>query len=189
MAASKPSRTQSIALWRAYDEICVYCSRPIESLAVLEIEHIIPRHLCERPDELLTLLNRLGVPDLEINSYFNWLPVHGRPCNREKGGQVLPDSTLLHYLGIVRQKIDRVDEEERKIRRQALNRNALTPLVQLIEDGYLSKQEVISFIEVAMPGATEPRNSDPLVLSFSVNVTEAIDSGTLPKDVPAPPEL
>jgi hypothetical protein len=103
MPASAPSRTQSIALWRAHDEICVYCNNPIESLAVLEIDHIIPQKLLQTPNELHTLLDRLGVPTLDINSHLNWLPVHGRPCNRRKGDQVLPDVTLLNYLAVARQ--------------------------------------------------------------------------------------
>src|ERR1700730_9659722 len=111
MPGSKPSRTQAIALWRAHDEICVYCNKPIESLAVLEIDHIIPQKLLQTPNELRTLLDRLGVSTLEINSHLNWLPVHGRPCNRQKGDQVLPDVTLLNYLGVARQRADRVSDE------------------------------------------------------------------------------
>src|ERR1700722_11433334 len=99
MPGSKPSRTQSIALWRAHDEICVYCNKPIESLAVLEIDHIIPQKLLQTPNE------------------------------------------------------------ERKLRRHALSRNALTPLIHLIEVGHLSKQEAISCIEEAIPDSAIRRKS------------------------------
>jgi hypothetical protein len=189
MSAPKPTRIQSIALWRAYEEVCVYCSKPIESLATLEVDHIIPASLCTRPEELRRLLDSLGTPDLEINSYSNWLPAHGRPCNRQKGDQILPLPALLHYLSIAHKKLDRVVQEERKIRGQAQNRDALAPLVQLIEEGRLSKREAISFIEIAVPESPAHENSDPLVLSFSVNVIEAADSGALPPDVPEPPLL
>jgi hypothetical protein len=189
MPASRPSRTQSIALWRAHDEICVYCNKPIESLAVLEIDHIIPQKLLQTPNDLRILLERLGVPTLEINSHLNWLPVHGRPCNRRKGDQVLPDVTLLNYLGVARQQAARVSDEERKLRRHALSRNALAPLIHLIEVGHFSKQEAISYIEEAVPDSATRGKSDPLVLSFSVNVADAFNSAARPEGIPAPPEL
>jgi hypothetical protein len=184
-----PTLTQSIALWRAYEGVCVYCNKPIESLASLEIDHIIPEKLAKSPGALQNLLDRLGVPGLKINSYLNWLPVHGRPCNRQKGDQLLPDATLQNYLSIARQRADRVRDEEEKIRRQALNRNVLAPLVSRIEAGYLSKQEVISIIEAAVSDSAQSSKSEPLVLSFSVNVIDAMNSSAFPKDAPVPPAL
>jgi hypothetical protein len=180
--------TQRIALWRAYGEICIYCDRPIDSLAALEIDHIIPQNLSSRPDDLQVLLNRLGRPKFEINSYLNWLPVHGYSCNLRKGGKIPPDSSLLHYLDVACQKFERVVEEEKKIRLGARNRNALIPLLHLIEDGQLSKAEAISFIELAAPKPAV-RKSEPLLLAFSINVFNAIEAGVLPEDVANPPYL
>ena len=82
-------------IWR---NLHIFVINRSESLALLEIDHIIPEHFCNKPDELRNLLERLGVPDLKIHSYSNWLPVHGRPCNRQKGDQVFLAATLLNYL-------------------------------------------------------------------------------------------
>lgn len=99
------ARAQPIALWRAYNHSCVYRNKPIDSLSHLEIDHIIPRHLLKTKQELRALLIRLGVPDLDLHSYKNWLPVHGRPCNRDKSGEVQPDTTLLNFLGVARRSM------------------------------------------------------------------------------------
>jgi hypothetical protein len=167
--------------------VCPYCSKPIESIAALEVEHVIPETLAGHPARLKDLLGRLGVPDLQINSYRNWLPVHGRPCNRNKEDTVYSDTTLLNYLELARKREPHVLEEERKILRQARNRDALAPLIRLIEVGELSKEEAISIVEKAKSSAH--KKSEPLVLGFGVNLDELIDSGRLPEEAPAPPML
>src|SRR4051812_3144094 len=77
-----PSIKQRVSLVRAYKGICPYCNQPIASLADLEVDHIIPESLKE--SELKPLLGRIGFPTLQINSYRNWLPVHGYNCNLRK---------------------------------------------------------------------------------------------------------
>ena len=185
----RPGHTQAIALWHAHNELCPYCNNLIDSFAVLEVDHIIPEKMLNSPEELKTLLEQLGMPDLDLNSYRNWLPVHGRPCNRRKGDQQLPIPTLLNYLNLAAKFEEQVLQEERKLKKQALSNKAFDPIIHLIEVGDLSKDEAIAFIRSAVPSATRPRKSEPLVLSFSVNVNAFQEPGRLPQHAPETPML
>src|SRR6266404_2146811 len=143
---SRPSRTQAIALWVAHGQNCPYCCLPIK-YELLEIDHIVPQTMKGQPDELHALVERLGMPTLDLNSYANWLPVHGRPCNREKSDEILPDSALHNYLSIARRHEESARQEENRIRLRSLKIDVMAPLFSLIEDGVLSKEEVISNLE------------------------------------------
>jgi 5-methylcytosine-specific restriction endonuclease McrA len=66
MARKGPTDAQRVALWRAYDLICPYCGKPIDSYFQLEIDHIIPQSLLDDTQRLKELLIRLGIPDLDL---------------------------------------------------------------------------------------------------------------------------
>jgi hypothetical protein len=100
---------------KALNSICRYCNLPIENLAVLEIDHVIPESLT--PEELSPLLARLGNPHLDINSYFNWFPIHNM-CNRYKSDDVLPDEALHVLLARAAKKVPDVLAEEERFDRQ-----------------------------------------------------------------------
>lgn len=185
----RPGHTQAIALWHAHNELCPYCNNPINSFAVLEVEHIIPEKMLDTPVELMALLEQLGMPDLDLNSYRNWLPVHGRPCNRRKGDQQLPIPTLLNYLNLAARFENKVLQEEQKLKKQSLSNKAFDPILHLIEIGDLGKDEVIAFINSAVPNASRPRKSEPLVLSFSMNMNALKEPGRLPQYAPETPML
>jgi len=153
---------------RAYKAICPYDHRLIESLADLEIDHIIPESL--PADELRALLKRLNKEDLDINSYFNWFPVHGS-CNRLKGDTLYPDTALHHLLVIAASKVPAVREEEARFDRQARSNDALARVARQIELGALSKEAAISFLQ-GTP-ITSSSKTDPTILGFSINLAEA----------------
>lgn len=167
-----PSIKQRVSLMRAHKAICPYDNRLIESLADLEIDHIIPETL--RGDELAVLLKRLNKEDLNINSYFNWFPVHGI-CNNRKGNTVYPDGTLHHYLGIAKGKEPIVREEEARFDRQARANDVLARVARQIELGALSKETAISFLEGT--ATASPSRADPTILGFSINLGEATETG------------
>jgi len=141
-----PTDAQRIALWRAYDLICPYCGKPIDSYFHLEIDHIIPQHFLHRPHEVQELLIRLGFPDLDLNSYPNWLPVHGRPCNRDKSGEVQPDTTLLNYLGVARRHHARAQQEEQQFIRGAKAGVAIASIKHLIDGGVIKREELNNYL-------------------------------------------
>jgi hypothetical protein len=177
---------QRIALLRAHESHCAHCHDLIVSLADLEIDHIIPESYGKKPAELAALLARIQRPDLQLNSYRNWVPVHGEKCNRKKSDKLLPDHVLEMQLQFALLKEPRVLEEEQSFDRQLRSRDALSHLTRLIELGEVSKAEVMRFIEKAE--ITPQKRSEPTVLAFSVNVAKALaaqHAGTLPPEGPA----
>lgn len=163
-----PSIKQRVCLMRAHKAICRYDNRLIESLADLEIDHIIPEGL--PPEELIAVLKRLNKEDLEINSYYNWFPVH-RWCNSPKSDILLPDSSLHYLLAIAASKVPAVREEEAKFDRQARANDVLARVARQIELGALSKEAAITFLQ-GTP-ITSPSRADPTILGFSINLAEA----------------
>jgi hypothetical protein len=163
-----PSIKQRICLMRAHKSICRYCNLPIDNLAVLEIDHVIPESLT--PEELMPLLARLGKPELEVNSYFNWFPVHNM-CNRHKSDDILPDEALHALLARAAKKVPDALEEEVKFDRQLKVRDALANVVRQIELGTTTKEAAIAVIEGAQTSTTS--NADPIILSFSLDLAKA----------------
>jgi len=165
---SKPTIEQRVSLMRAYKAICPYDHRIIESLADLEIDHIIPESL--PAEELTALLKRLNKENLDINSYFNWFPVHGT-CNRSKSDTLYPDTALHHLLAIAASKVPVVREEEARFDRQARSNDALARVARQIELGALSKEAAVAFLQ-GTP-ITSSSKADPTILGFSINLAEA----------------
>jgi len=153
---------------RAHKSTCFYCNKLIESLELLEIDHIIPEHLEQvKLDEVLA---RLGKPDFEVNSYFNWVPAH-RGCNGGKSDWVFEEGTLRFYLELARKKEPAVRQEEERFNREVLIKDSLARVRQQIEAGTLAKGTAIAFLE----GSSQPASSkaDPWILSFSINLATA----------------
>lgn len=138
-----PSFKQRVALMRAHKAICRYDRQLIESFADLEIDHIIPESL--PADKLTALLKRLKKEDLDINSYFNWYPVH-RWCNNDKHDIVLEDDALHVLLAIAAKKEPAVREEEARFDRESRANKALARVGRQIELGALSKEVAIAFL-------------------------------------------
>ena len=164
-----PTIKQRICLMRAHNSICRYCNLPIDNLAVLEIDHVIPESITA--EELTPLLTRLGKPDLDINSYFNWFPIHNT-CNRDKSDDILPDEALHVLLARAAKRISRVLEEEERFDRQMKARDVLANVVRQIELGTLTKESAIAVIEGAK--ASTASNAEPIILSFSANLAKMV---------------
>jgi hypothetical protein len=153
---------------RAHKSVCPYCNNLIEDFAGLEVDHIIPNSL--QGTALAELLTRLGKPDLELESYFNWFPAH-RKCNNRKGDDILPDASLHFYLGEAARREAAGRREESVFLRQQRANNTLAKLVRQIEIGALSKNAVVAYLN-GVP-ITSSSKADPTILSFSINLAEA----------------
>lgn len=160
---------QKVALLNAHNSICRYCDRRIESFADLEIDHIVPEHLSEQ--KRAELLTRIGEPDLDIQSYYNWVPVHGYSCNGRKSGTVFSDTALTMHLAVARDKVPAVEKAERLFDQQARSNNALARVARQIELGFLTKEVAVAFLDSIQnkPGPM----ANPVVLSFSVLLEDA----------------
>lgn len=88
------------AIFNAYGGVCYLCRKPVD-LQTMEVDHILPEHLLDKPDDLKVILHGYGLEDtFDLNAYGNWLPAC-RPCNRVKSGSVFRATP------IVQDQIDR----------------------------------------------------------------------------------
>lgn len=139
------STLQRLTLWRSFGERCAYSAEPL-SYRDLHIDHILPERLIELPEEMQRLIENLGLgAEFEINSYFNWLPVHGK-FNRQKGQLLFDEPTARFYLSLARERYPRTVELEARYKRQMMQGKVLLPLGAAIESGVLSPTEAIQYV-------------------------------------------
>jgi HNH endonuclease len=152
-----------IGLWEAHKRRCIYCGEPL-SYRQVEIDHLIPRHLSAKKDELREILSELKLPEnFDLNDRHNLLPVHAH-CNREKSGSVFRADTVLYYLERTAGLADEVTRHEQIYLRKsrgdrvlaalqlALALDELTPkqVLEILDTRTLAKQfEVVGAIEFA----------------------------------------
>ena len=133
------------AIWRAHEKRCIYCTELL-SFADLDVDHIIPSHLKDKPKKLFDILYNYGLnKNFDIDSLSNLVPSH-RSCNLQKTGQVLPKNRALHFLSIAEEKSSKALKIELEIKRQA-EIDKFTILVQVaLNDGKISHNEVASLL-------------------------------------------
>jgi hypothetical protein len=94
MSAYKFSPAERAAIYSTHGEKCYLRSKPL-NLKTMEVDHIIPESLIEKPKELQTALNTFGLPsDFDLNSFANWLPAC-RPCNGTKNDLVFEPTPMV----------------------------------------------------------------------------------------------
>ncbi len=119
----------------------------------------------------MELLTRIGEPTLDIQSYYNWVPVHGYSCNGRKSGTVFSDTALTMHLAVARDKVPAVEKAERLFDQQARSNNALAKVARQIELGFLTKEVAVAFLD-GIQNKPGPK-ANPVVLSFSILLEDA----------------
>jgi hypothetical protein len=77
------SAHERYAVFTVHGEKCYLCGTPLD-LLTMQVDHVIPESLLDRPERLSQVLAALGRPaGFSLNSYENWMPACG-PCNRRK---------------------------------------------------------------------------------------------------------
>jgi len=133
---------ERIALWMAYSRTCAYCGELIQ-LRDLEIDHIIPGSLEDRPDGLIRLKDELGLPSgFALNSINNLLPTHGR-CNLRKSDQVFEPSRLRYFLEIAEGKLDAIRRLIPRLELQASKERLLGAVQSGLESGNLDFSDLV----------------------------------------------
>jgi hypothetical protein len=128
------------AIWKAHDCRCIYCTELV-AFADLDVDHIIPEHLKEKPEQLLSLLKDYGLGDFDIEDLLNLVPSH-RHCNLQKKGQILSKSRALHFLSIAEGKYEKACKIELELKEQA-KRDKFTVLLQVaLDEGRISTAQL-----------------------------------------------
>ncbi len=118
------------------------CEEPL-NLKTMEVDHVIPESLLEKPNELETVLIAFSLPpDFNINSFANWLPAC-RPCNGKKNDLIFKPTPIIqvhlqHAIekAPIAQKLANETVSKRKIS------NALNILERAQDDGRLDNETV-----------------------------------------------
>jgi len=148
------------AIWQAHDQRCIYCTELV-AFADLDVDHIIPEHLKEKPEQLTNLLNEYGLSNFDIDGLLNLVPSHRR-CNLQKKGQILQKSRALHFLSIAEGKYDKACRIELGLKEQA-SKDKFTVLLQIaLDEGRISREQLSSLIT----GCNESQNMFEVLAAF-----------------------
>jgi hypothetical protein len=132
------------AIWQAHDHRCIYCTELV-AFADLDIDHIIPEHLKEKPEQLSVLLKDYELGNFDIDGLMNLVPSH-RHCNLQKRGQILSKSRALHFLSIAESRYDKACKIEFELKEQA-KKDKFTVLLQVaLDEGRISSEQLASLI-------------------------------------------
>lgn len=161
MARKAFPTSKRAAIWRAHERRCIYCTELV-TFADLDVDHIIPDHLKEKPEQLAELLNEYGLSnDFDVEGLLNLVPSH-RHCNLQKRGQVLPKSRALHFLSIAEGRYAKAAKVESELREQALRDNFTVLLQVALDEGRLSRDE----LGTIMARYTESQNMFEVLTAF-----------------------
>ncbi len=106
------STAESVAVWLAYEGMCVLCETPITDLRSLTIDHVLPERLQDAAEEFEAVRKLYNLPDdYDLNDFGNWVPAHPR-CNSRKGKLILEGQQAM---GMILARAKRKGEESRQI--------------------------------------------------------------------------
>ena len=160
------STTERAAIWLAWHRKCAYTG-DLLSFSDVQIDHILPAYLINRPQELQALKAQLGLADnFEVNSLANYLPCSGIR-NRQKADLRFDESAARYFLELARDRLHQVQVEIRRLRDAAKKEVYLTQLAAMVENGSTCVEEITEFIESVV---ARPREQDyePLVVTVGV---------------------
>src|SRR6266536_1796879 len=166
-----------VALWKANDRKCFFCSEPI-SFRDLDVDHLIPQKITR--GDFVDLCKRLRLRgDFDVNGLYNLVPTH-HDCNKRKAGSLFPDEALIFYLDLWGRKQKEIDRELRTFERIVMRDRHLIAISKFVESGEMTKQEILQLV-AHIPQLAKSKPHDPLVITFGLNVTELGKAGKLPK--------
>jgi len=133
---------ERFAIWECHLKRCWMCKRPVR-LFEMEIDHVVPESLQDRPAELADVLARLGLPaDFDLNGYANLLPSCVK-CNGDKKARTFePNFELTLALDTLAAKSDWVRKTAERTRRDVPADRILNAIVQALEARTLSLRDI-----------------------------------------------
>jgi hypothetical protein len=169
------SDLEKAAIWSADDRKCFYEGEPVR-YRDLQVDHIVPESTSEaKMSELRSILPL----DFEINSVENWVTCH-QGCNGRKSSTLFEAKSLLFYLEMAKKRAPKVRKNIEELRNARDNDRLLSSLAVRIEQGHLSRTEVLK----AMNGTSKPdaARDEPWVVAFGVNFYEPLPEGAPERD-------
>ena len=174
------------AIYEAHKHICIYC-RDVVAWKDFEVDHIINKSLLKKPDRLASLIEDYDLDsEFSINSFQNWACAHNH-CNRTKSDTTFDKSRALHYLMIAGRKAKSAEIIHRATESANNTNKVLARLRALIENGTLTRSEIVDFANAIVRDADIGLNN-PVVMCFGLIMEDVYQD--LPEDAPdAPPHI
>lgn len=144
MARKTFPTSKRAAIWQAHNYRCIYCTELVV-FADLDIDHIIPDYLKEKPEQLSDLLKDYELGDFDIDGLMNLVPSH-RHCNLQKRGQILPKSRALHFLSIAESRYDKACKIEFELKEQAKKDKFAVLLQVALDEGRISPEQLTKLV-------------------------------------------
>jgi len=93
MEKRKFSYEERYAVWKSLGPNCRWCKTPVP-YAECHIDHVIPEKLLDDDKLRQTTLKKYGLAkDFDINSFYNWIPVHPS-CNLTKQATIMEGAPI-----------------------------------------------------------------------------------------------
>ena len=149
-----------------------------------EVDHIINESLLKHPAKLNALIKDYGLGDnFSVNDFRNWACSHHK-CNQAKADTTFDKSRALHFLMIAEKKAKHAQMIFDSIEKANRINKVMAPLRALIENGTISRQELIDFANTIIQNAEVGLNN-PLVLCVGLRMEDVYKN--LPKGAPDSP--
>lgn len=156
------------ALWTAYNNICFYCSRPLD-WNDLHIDHIIPEFLSEEKVKFDKIISDFDLDtNFDFNALSNLVPTHSK-CNLRKSHEVFPKVTTLFYLALALKTKPKVELEIEKLKRRKNKGQILSKLQSALSTNLIDTRELKEIILEA-----EKNNWDSTQIKIPIGI-EFID--------------
>lgn len=141
------SDAERYAVYTVHGERCYMCHNVID-LLTMEVDHIIPEHLLDKPEELAGILHRFGLPhDFSLNSYANWMPACG-PCNNRKRGKAFQPTPLIQMeLQIAREKASKAME----LAATVVSKQRVTKAINAIKRAFACNEQIDEIVAELRP--------------------------------------
>ena len=159
------------------------CRKPLD-LATMEVDHVVPKTLLEKPTQLGTILADFELPaDFDLQSFANWLPACG-PCNNLKRSRVFESTPLIQLV------LQNAQEKAPKAARLAAERvndravsKAWNTIKRAYEPGNLNEpisEDILEFASFHAPRREPEVASEPMQLTPGIQVLSEKDNHQVP---------
>jgi 5-methylcytosine-specific restriction endonuclease McrA len=147
MANYKFSPAERAAIYSTHGEKCYLCSKPL-NLKTMEVDHVIPESLLEKPKDLHAALNAFDLPsNFDLNSFANWLPAC-KSCNGIKNDLLFTPTPIVqvHLQRAIAKASDAKALTEETVSERKIA-NALNVLERARDDGKLDDEVIQTLSE------------------------------------------
>jgi hypothetical protein len=155
---------ERLAFWEVYNKKCFYCQEPIEFVYNMEMDHLVPFSLSNKPQKLKILIDGLNLfKKFEINAYYNFVPAC-KKCNPSKKEKIFPVATYLFYFEISIKKQEEIKKFIEKFTLSQRKSKAFAIFQLCVAEQQIHPKEMLNIIDLGKEFSKIIE--DPIILHF-----------------------